>query len=460
MRIIIVGAGKIGYILAAQLSKEGHGVTIVDKSLAVLREVQNELDVAMVAGNGACAEVQREAGIAQADLLIAVTASDEVNILCGLVARKLGCRNNIARIRNPEYDRQLRLLGEGLGISLTINPEKTTANEIFHLLQFPSFLKRDSFAGGRADMVEFYLSVDSPLANKKLSQMGDLMRFQAIVCAAERAGEVVIPSGEFVLMPGDKLLVAAPPKELSKIAAAFGMPTVHIKHVMLVGGSNIAVYLAQLLAESHISVKLIEDSEERCRALETLLPEASIICGNGTDQKLLLDESIRDMDAVVSLTGVDEENFLISMFAHYVGVPKTVTKNNRIEYSDIFRGTGIDTIVSPKYLTAGQIVRYVRAAHASKEGSVETLYRILDDKAEALGFTVPAEGAFIDRPFGSLHFRKNTLIALILRDRQVIIPRGTDCMRAGDSIIAVTKPEYAISELSDLFDAKAENGAK
>ncbi len=458
VHIVIVGMGKIGYILTTQLCQEGHHVVVVDKNMEVLQNVQNKLDVATVAGNGAAVEVQQEANVADADLLIAVTASDEVNLLCSMVAHELGCRSVIARVRNPEYDRQMQLLNNDFGITFSFNPEKAAANEAFHLLQFPSFLKRDTFAGGRADMVELLLSSGSSLAGKKLCQLEDLLKCKAIVCAVERDGNVSIPSGDFELHVEDKLTVAAPPKVLPKIARAFGMPTMRIKRVMLIGGSNISIYLAQLLVENKVDVKIIECSPERCRYLEDKLPGVSIICGNGTDQQLLLDEGIKNMDAVVSLTGLDEENFMISMFANYIGVPKTITKNNHIEYSDFFRGTGIGTIISPKHLIANIILRYVRAANATSAGSIDALYRILDGKAEALGFTVQESGDFLNIPLEALRFRSNTLIALILRDQQIIIPRGTDCMKAGDSIIVVTKIEYAISDISDLFVRSEGNG--
>lgn len=459
VRIVIVGIGKVGYILTDQLCHEGHSLVIVDKNTEVLKNAQNKLDVATVAGNGASVEIQQEANVSEADLLIAVTSSDEVNILCSMVAHKLGCRSIISRVRNPEYDRQMSFLNEDMGITFTFNPEKSAANEIFRILQFSSFLKCDPFAGGRADMVEFRIPADSPLADKKLCEIDSLSKCKAIVCAAERDGDVIIPSGNFVLSAQDYITLAAPPKYLPQIAKVFGMPKVRIKQVMVIGGSTIAAYLAAILVENHVDVTLIETDQKRCRELAEMLPDITVICGNGTEQSLLMDEGIKDMDAVVSLTGVDEENFLISMFAHFVGVPKTVTKNNRIEYSDIFRDIGIDSIISPKYLIANQIVRYVRAASASTEGSIETLYRILDDRAEALGFTVPDNADFLDIPLESLHFRKNTLIALILRNQNVIIPGGTSCLMAGDSIIAVTKKEYAISGIGDLF-TKSEGSAK
>lgn len=452
MHIVIVGAGKIGYNLAVQLSKENHNIVIIDKNLELLKNTQNKLDVAVVAGNGASAEVQREASVDEADLLIAVTGSDEVNLLCSMVAHKLGCHSIIARIRNPEYDRQMKILDPDFGITFSFNAEKTAANEIFHLLQFPSFVKRDTFAGGRADMVELKLLTSSNLVGKKLSQIGEFLKCKAMICAVERNGKIEIPSGSFELSADDKLVVAAAPKELPKIVRAFGMSTVKIKKVVIVGGSNIAVYLAQLLTENKIGVKLIELSPERCRFLTEKLPDVSVICGNGADQQLLIDENISAADAVVSLTGVDEENFMISMFANYLGVPKTITKNNHIEYSDIFKGTGVDTIISPKLLAANLIVRYVRAAEASANaGGVDALYRILDGKAEALGFTVPETWKNSDVTLEQLKFRENTLIALILRDSKVIIPHGTDCLKPGDSIIAVTKPEYVISKVQDLF---------
>ncbi len=452
MKVIIIGIGKIGYVLAKQLSQEGHDIVAIDRNPAVLHKAQEKLDIAVVNGNGASAEVQREAGVSDADILVAVASSDEINLLCSLVAHKLGCRNVIARVRNPEYDRQMSLLDENIGLSFSVNPEKTAAYEIFHLIQFSSFQKRDLFASGRAEAVEFKLSAESQLADKTLNKLGDVFKQKAIVCTVERNGRVTIPSGSFTLLPDDRVTIASAAADLPALARSLGIKRRKIDHVMIVGGSKIAEYLAKLIIDTKISVTIIEQSIERCNELSEILPLATVICGNGTDQDLLIDEGIEEADAVVTLTGMDEENLLVSMFANYIGVPKTITKINRLEFSDVFTGMGIDTFVSPKLLTANEIIRYVRAVSVSREGGVETLYRIANGSAEALGFTVPKTGRFLNTPLSQLPIKPNILLAIIIRGRRVIIPKGNDCMQAGDSIIIIADSKRALANLTDIFE--------
>lgn len=451
MNIVVIGIGKVGYVLLQQLCQEGHNVVAVDRNAALLHVCQDKLDVAMVVGNGASVEVQREAGVETADLMVAVTDSDEVNLLCCLVAHRLGCSNVIARVRNPDYDQQMDLLKNDLGLSFSINPEKTAAYEIFHLLQFPTFLKREFFSGGRTEMAEVLIPKDSRLSGRRLDQIGDILRHRAIICAVDRHGEIMIPSGAFELQAGDKITISAASREMPQLINQCGIKTRKINRVLIIGGSTIAAYLTKLLLEARVSVAIIEESHARCERLCEMLPGAAVICGNGTEQSLLLDEGIKDADAVVTLTGIDEENFLVSMFANHLGVPKTITKINRLEYSDVFAGTGIDTIVSPKLLTSNQIVRYVRAVGASRDGSVETLYRIVGGKAEALGFTVPAEAPFLGVPLSQLHLKPKTLVASIVRGQKVIIPQGGDCLLAGDSVVIVAEAYRAVSNLTDIF---------
>lgn len=451
MNIVVIGIGKVGYVLLKQLSQEGHNVVAVDRDAALLRMCQDKLDVATVAGNGASLEVQREAGVAEADLAVAVTSSDEVNLLCCLLAHKLGCANVVARVRNPEYDQQLDLLKRDLGLSFSINPEKTAAYEIYHLLQFPSFLKREFFAGGKIEMAEIMVRGDSPLAGKRLDQLGEILKHRVVICAVDRQGKISIPSGGFTLAEGDKMTVSAATWEMPGLVRQCGIKSRKINRVLIVGGSNIAAYLSKLLLESRVSVAIIEESPSRCQLLCEMLPGVSVICGNGTEQSLLLDEGIKEADAVVPLTGIDEENFLVSMFANHLGVPKTITKINRMEYSDFFVGTGIDTVVSPKLLIANQIIRHVRAMSASREGSVETLYRIADGRVEALGFRVPENAWYLNASLSRLHLKPNILIASILRGQRVIIPKGNDCMMAGDSVVVVAEAQRAISNLRDIF---------
>jgi len=361
MKIVIVGDGKVGYTLTKQLSQEGHDVVVIDSNRRVLLESQEVLDVAVVSGNGVSVEVQREAGVESADLLIAATSGDETNLLCCIVAKKLGCHRTIARVRNPEYDQQIRFLKDELGLSMVINPEKAAALEIFRLLQFPAFLKRDSFAKGSVELVELKLKENNPLAGKRLSQFRVIANVNALVCAVEREGEITIPKGDFTLMAGDKITIAADAADLVRLIKNLGVYAPKAQRVMIIGGSRTAKYLAQLLIKSKAKPTIIEKEMERCMELSQSLPDATVIHGNGTEQQLLISEGIRTVDAVVTLTGMDEENLIISMFANYLGVPKSVTKISRTEYNEVYASTGIESIVSPKLLTANEIVRYVRA---------------------------------------------------------------------------------------------------
>lgn len=451
MKIVIVGDGKVGYTLTKRLSQEGHDIVVIDNNRSVLLQSQEALDVAVVDGNGASVEVQREAGVGSSDLLIAATSGDETNLLCCMVARKLGCRHTIARVRNPEYDQQTRFLKDELGLSMVINPEKAAALEIFRLLQYPSFLKRDSFAKGSVELVELKIKENNVLANTRLDQFRTLSNVNALVCAVERGGMVSIPKGSFSLQVGDKLTIATDAGDLVRLIKNLGVYTPKAQHVMIIGGSRTAKYLAQRLISSKVKLTIIEKNEKRCQELSETLPEATIVHGNGTEQGLLIEEGIRKMDAVVTLTGMDEENLIVSMFADYIGVPKSVTKINRTEYNNVYENKGIDSIVSPKLLTTNEIIRYVRAMDDTTGGSVVTLYRIVDGKAEALEFSIKNDAPYNNISLHKLRLKPNILIASIIRARKVIIPSGNDEIHKGDTVIIVTTTDHAIAELRDIF---------
>ncbi|HOG00814.1 MAG TPA: Trk system potassium transporter TrkA [Clostridia bacterium] len=451
MKIVIVGDGKVGFTLTKLLSKEGHDLVVIDSNSDVLRESQEALDVAVVTGNGARVEVQREADVQHSDVLIAATSSDEINLLCCMVARKLGCRSTIARVRNPAYDSQLRLLKEELGLSLSINPERAAAREIFRLLQFPSFLKRDSFAKGRVELVELKLRHDNALVNRKLSELGGFARLNALICAVDRDGEITIPSGSFELREGDKITIAADAAELANLLRQLNVGAQKAQSVMIVGGSRIAEYLAAMLLRAHVRVTIIEKQRARCETLSEALPEVMVIYGDGSQKDLLLSEGIRQTDALVTLTGMDEENLIISMFGNYIGVPKTITKINRTEYAEVFADKGIDTIVSPKLLTADEIVSYVRAMDNTAGGSVVTLYSIAGGSAEALEFFVKSDAPYLNIPLYQLALKPDILIASIIRARKVILPKGGDSMQKGDTVVVVTPAERAVCDLKDIF---------
>lgn len=452
MKIVIVGDGKVGHTLIKILSGEGHDVTIIDSNLSTLKETQEKLDVAVVEGNGALVEVQLAAGVRQSDLLIAATSSDEINLLCCFIARKLGCKNTVARVRNPEYDQQLDFLKEDLGLSFSINPEKAAAKEIFNLLQFPSFLKRDSFARGLVELVEIRLKPCNILVGRRLDSMSDIWKMNALICAVERDNEVYIPSGSFRLQAEDKITVAAETAQLVELISALKIAHKKVRQVMIIGGSRIASYLSARLIKANIGVTIIEQKPERCAVLSELLPKALIIHGDGTKEDVLYAEGIRDMDAVVTLTGNDEENIVLSMLANHVGVSKTITKINRLEFIEAISSSGIDTVIRPKHLTANEIVRYVRAVEATEADSVDTLYRLADGKVEALGFTVPEGVGYLDIPLADLQLKSNTLMAGVIRANRIIIPNGSTRIKAGDNVIVVMRAQpEAVSSLNDIF---------
>lgn len=451
MKIVIVGDGKVGYALTEQLSKEGHDVYVIDNNPKVLQSSMELLDVMVIEGNGASLKIQLEAGVAESDVLIAATSADETNLLCCIIAKKLGCKNTIARVRNPEYAEQTEFLKKDLGLSMTINPEQRTAREIFRLLQFPDFLKRDSFVGGRLELIELKVKEGSPMINMLLSDLYQTAKVKVLVCAVERDGEVHIPTGSFVLKMGDKITVAAQTMDLVKLIKNFKIRNHKISNVMIIGGSNIAVYLTELLIKSEVNVKILETDYNRGVVLADLLPNARIIHGDGSMKETLIAEGIKKTDAVVTLTNMDEENIILSMYANYLGVPKSITKVNRLEYGDIFLGKGIDSIVSPKFLTADEILRYVRSINNESENSVLNFYRIANGKAEALEFSIDETAKNLNKPLSKLKLRKGMLIVCLNRAGKIVIPSGTDIIKLGDSVVIVTSSEKKLQNFNEIF---------
>ncbi len=451
MRIVIVGDGKVGSALTVQLSKEGHDVVVIDNNKMVLQEVQQSLDVSVVHGNGATERVQRLANVESSDLLIAATSADETNILCCIVARKIGCKRTIARVRNPEYYSQLSHLKEDLGLNMMINPESSTANEIFRLLQFPSFLKRDSFAKGRVEIVEVELRENSPLVGIKLFQLSQTVKVKVLVCAVERGSQVFIPDGSFQLEAGDKLSFTASSSDLAKLIRNLGLTQKKVRSVIIVGGSRIAFYLAESLLNAGVSVKLIEIDENKCVELADMLPKATIIHADGSDKAVLDSEGLAQMDAVVTLTDIDEENLIISMYANFVGTYKVITKINRTEYSEVLAGKGIDCVVSLKDLCCSHIVRYVRALGNRKGESALSLHRIVGDKVEALEFRATSQLPQLGKRLSEVKLKPNTLLACLNRRGRTIIPQGSDTIEKDDIVVVVAASDRVINNLSDIF---------
>lgn len=453
MRFVIIGAGKLGGTLSAQLVQEGHDVTVIDNNPAAIKRLLNTQDLMCLEGNGATAEMQIEAGIKKSQLLIATTTHDELNMLCCLVARKLGIERSICRVRDPEYYNQIDLIKNDLGLAMAINPELSAAGEIARVLVFPAAAKVEIFGKGKVEVVENCIAEDSPLVGLSLAEIYKKLNLQFLICAVQREQEIFIPTGNFVLRAGDRINVAASHGDLERFFRQNGSLKGKIKTVMIVGGGKIGFYLAQQLSAVGMRVKLIEKNYDRCTQLCDLLPKATIIHGDGTDQDLLMDEGLADADSFVALSSLDEENIIMSLFAKTNSKAKIVTKINRETYTDIARKLGIETIISPKQLANGMILSYVRSLeNASKESRIESLYNIIGNRVEAIEFNVTEKIPDLTSiPLKDLKIKKNILICALIRKRQAIIPNGQDKIEAGDSVIIVTK-EHRFSELRDILE--------
>lgn len=449
MNVIIVGLGKIGTTILASLVGEGHDVVAVDSNPKVVSEITNAYDVMAVCGNGADCEPLEEAGVAKAELLIAVTDSDEMNMLSCFMAKKMGARHTIARIRNPEYnDRSLGFMKQQLELSMAINPELLAAEELFRLLKFPSALKVETFSRRSYEMVELRLKSDSVLDGMSLKDMRQNYKAKFLVCVVQRDDQVVIPDGNFVLKSGDKIGVTATPAEIQKLLKEMGILQKQARSVMILGGSRTTYYLAKMLSNSGNAVKIIERDRTLCRELCDALPKAVVIQGDGAQHDLLMEEGISDQDAFVALTGMDEENILISIFAAAQNIPKVISKVNRDEMAALAEKLGLDCIVSPRKMIADILIRYARALQNSLGSKVETLYKLMDDKAEALEFVAGSDLPFLGVPLKELHFKSGILIAGIIRDRKPIIPVGDDYIQAEDRVVVIA----ANQRLQDLAD--------
>ncbi len=451
MKIVIVGDGKVGVTLTAQLSREGHDVVIIDNNPQVLRESVDQYDVLGILGNGASLQAQKEAGVESADLLIAATSADEVNLLCCILARKLGTPHTIARVRSPEYTEQLRLLRSELGLSMTINPERTAAMEILSLLRFPAALRRDTFAKGRVEIIVLKILPGSILEGMLLNEMVHVTKVRVLVCAVERGSEVIIPTGDFRLNTGDKIYVTAATSSLVELVRRLGIIEHKIRMVALIGGSRISQHLARELLADGVTVKIVEIDSARCKMLADMLPRAQIIHADGTQPEVFASENLARADALVTLTNIDEENMVLSMYGSHLGIPKVITKINRVEYDEVFRAMGIDSIVSPKNLVCSDIVRYVRAMQNTSENAVVTLHRIVNDKVEALEFLAGEDTRHLGVPLRDIRLFPGILIACINRGGQVIIPGGNDTINAGDTVIVVTTADRMYHNLNAIF---------
>lgn len=449
LNIIIVGCGKVGETLISRLSDEGHDITVIDKSHAVISHACETYDVLGIVGNGASYNVQMEAGIEKANLIIAVTESDELNLLCCTVAKKVGKCSAIARVRNPDYVDELHYLRDKLGISIIINPELEAANEIARLLSFPAALSINSFAKGQVEMIKFKLPDDSPLVGKALASFSQ--KDKILICAAERNGELVIPNGSFILEAGDIISFISTVKNAQIFFKKIGLKTHKVSNSMIIGGGKTSYYLAKQLLESGIEVKIIESDIKRCEELSTLLDDAVIILGDGTDEQLLTREGIENIESFIPLTGLDEENILLTLHAKRNPDTKVITKINRIAFDRVIDSLELGSIVYPKYITAETIIAYVRAKQNSIGSNIETLYHIFDDRAEAIAFKIEDNSPVTDIPLKELNLKKNLLVACIARNGKTIIPNGDDKILVGDKVIIVTM-KMGFRDISDIID--------
>ncbi len=450
MNIVIVGDGKVGHALAEQLSSEGHDIVVIDNSPDRLKNSDTRLDVIAVQGNGVNYSVQLEAGVPKADLLVAATPSDECNMLCCLVAHKLGAKHTIARVRNPEYTQQLVLLREDLGLSMAVNPELATSKEISRILAFPSATKIETFCKGRVELCEFTIPKNSPLHGLVLSSLYGKYRLKVLICTVQRNGKVYIPQGDFILQAGDHIGITASPAEISAFFKAVDLTREKVRNVFLVGGSRIAYYLTRQLLDMGMQVTLVECNHRRCLELCESFPRAIIIEGDGNDHELLLEEGLGEADAFVALTGNDEANILLSMFASVTGVSKTITKINRSPLLKVTDQLPLDSVVSPKSVATNHILQYVRALNNSRGSNVETLHRLLNDRVEALEFLVTESFDRHSIPLKSLPLEKDLLVASIIRNGKVVIPGGNDTIEIGDSVVVVTTRPY-MKDIKDIF---------
>ncbi len=452
MKIVIIGAGKIGITLAEHLLHEGHEITVIDHRASALDALAT-LDVMCVEGNGISMETQLEAGIDGADLAIAVLATDEQSLLACLIAKKLGVGSTIARVRNPEYSSGIRLLKDDLGLSMTFNPELACASEMARVLRAPSAIKIDTFSRGRVELHKVRLPENSPLNGLKLMELGKLQT-GVLICAVERGeSEVYIPDGSFVLKANDRISFIAKPKTASKFFHKLGIQTDRCKEIMLLGGGKISYYLAKQMLEFGANVKIIEANQDVCDSLAEMLPEATILHGDGTDEKLLSEEHIYDMDAIASLTGIDEENVLMSLYARSITNAKIITKINRTTFSHIIDSMELGSVFHPRYIAADLIVRFVRALANSQGSNVETLYKIVGGKAEALEFRATTSSAVCGVPLMELPTLPNLLIGAINRGGKILTPGGRDTIEPGDSVIVVTTVT-GLNDLDDIIDKR------
>jgi len=451
MNIVIIGLGTIGKTILKNLSGKEYTVTIIDENKHKIENLIEKYDVLGVVGNGASMDIQNEAGVQDADLVIALTRSDELNILACLVAKKIGAQNTIARVRNPDYRKQIAEMKDDLGISMVVNPERETANEIFNLINLPSVAQIEHFAEGKVSLVEVVAEKGCSLIGETLISLGKKLNTKVLICAVQRGDEVVIPSGNFMIQEGDRIHFTSNARMLGDFLTEVNLVKSPLKKIMIVGGGRIGFYLADALSKKKYSVKLIESDRSHAEELAEFLPRVTVVCGNGTQHDLLIEEGIEAMDAFVALTDIDEENMIVSMFANKKKVRKTITQITSDDLYGMLDELGINNNVSPKQIVASRIISYIRALANTVGSNVLTLYRLVNNQVEALEFSAKKQERLYNKPLKELKIKRNCLIACIIRQNEVIIPNGDSEIRLGDNVVVVTTYKN-FDDLTDVFE--------
>ena len=451
MKIVIIGLGTIGRAILKSLSGEDHTITIIDENKEKVDKLIERYDVQGVVGNGASLDIQREARVKDADVVIALTKRDEHNVFACFVAKKLGVNNTIARVRTPEYRHQIHEMKDELGISMIVNPERDTATEIVNLISLPEIVNVDRFAMGRVLLVEIVVEKDCGLVGETLISFGKKIKTKVLICAVERGNEVIIPTGNFEIKEGDRIYFTSDAKSLRDFLSEIRIVKSPLKNIMIVGGNKTGYYLADELSKKKYNVKLIESDKIVAEELAETLPKVTIINGNGAQHDVLIEEGLEAMDAFIAITDDDQENMVVSMFANKVKVRKTITQIKSDDLYDMLSELNVGINVSPKDIVANRIISYIRALENTIGSNVLTLYQLVDNRVEALEFLAKSQGKFYNIPLRELNIKDNCLIACILRGTEVIVPDGNTTIQLGDNVIVVTTHKK-FDDLTDIFD--------
>jgi len=450
MKIIIAGAGKVGYNLAENLSAQNHDVIIIDKNIEVVNKTSEHLDVICLKGNALSTQVMLDAGIKQADLLIATTLSDEINMLCSLTAKKLGVKHTVARIRNPEYADEICLLKSELELDMIINPEQSVAREISRLIKFPAYVNIETFSKGRIEMLEIKITREMHVSDIKLKELSEKIFAHVLIGAVLRNDNLIIPNGDFIFQEDDMIYVIGQPSRIFYLCKRLGIYLQKIKNVMIIGGSRTAYYLAKYLSETDIKIKIIELKYNRCVELSSLLEHTLIIHGDGLDENILNSENLNEVDALVALTDRDEENIISALLAKQYDLKKTIVKLNRVNYSRAIENLGIDNLVMPKVITANNIFKYTMGLQNAHNNFANTSYKLIDNNIEAVEFTADQDTKFLNIEIKNLDLIKNILIVALVRKNETIIPSGNDMIYKDDDVIIITK-NMRLLKLNDII---------